>query len=107
MSQADFAGRVALVTGGADGMGWAAVQRFAARGAAVAICDTNVSLAQQRVASLTAMGASARFFETQVGDPDSCEQAVRGVVAELGRLDFAFNNAGYRSEERRVGKECA
>ena len=98
MSEADFAGRVALVTGGADGMGWAAVQRFAARGAAVAICDTNVSLAEQRIASLTALGAMATFIETQVGDPDSCEHAVRRVVSELGRLDYAFNNAGYPGE---------
>ncbi len=98
MNEADFAGRVALVTGGADGMGWAAVQRFAARGAAVAICDTNVELAGQRIAALKAMGATAKYFETQVGDPQACEQAVRGVVAELGRLDFAFNNAGYPGE---------
>jgi NAD(P)-dependent dehydrogenase (short-subunit alcohol dehydrogenase family) len=98
MSERDFVGRVALVTGGADGMGWAAVQRFAARGAAVAICDIDVDLARQRVAALTTAGATARFFETQVGDPDQCERAVRGVVAGLGRLDFAFNNAGYPGE---------
>lgn len=98
MSGTDFAGRVALVTGGADGMGWAAVQRFAQRGAAVAICDTNVELARQRIAELTGKGSTAKFFETQVGDPQACERAVRGVVMELGRLDFAFNNAGYPGE---------
>jgi NAD(P)-dependent dehydrogenase (short-subunit alcohol dehydrogenase family) len=81
-------------------MGWAAVQRFAARGAAVAICDINVELARQRVAELSAKGSTAKFFRTQVGDPAQCEQAVHSVLAELGRLDFAFNNAGYPGELR-------
>ncbi len=95
MIELDFAGRVALVTGGADGMGWAAAQRFAARGARVALCDINSRLAAERIATLTSLGAKAVFFETDVGDPDQCEAAVRNAVSEFGQLDLAFNNAGY------------
>lgn len=91
----DFSGRVALVTGGADGMGWAAAQRFAARGAAVALCDIDAGLGAQRVAALQSQGAKAGFFATDVGDPDQCEALVHAVTAQFGQLDLVFNNAGY------------
>jgi NAD(P)-dependent dehydrogenase (short-subunit alcohol dehydrogenase family) len=94
----DFSGRTALVTGGADGMGWAAVQRFAARGASVALCDIDADLGAQRIAALQSQGAQASFFAVDVGDPDQCEAMVRAVVAKFGQLDFAFNNAGYPGE---------
>lgn len=100
MNRPDFAGRVALVTGGADGMGWAAVQRFAAGGASVALCDNNAVLCHQRVAELADRGATAYFIDTDVGDPDQCEGAVRSAVARFGRLDMAFNNAGYPGQLR-------
>lgn len=96
----DFAGKVVLVTGGADGMGWAAAQRFAARGAAVAIADLDEVLGARRVAELAAAGTQARLFRADLGDPDQCESVVRATVENFGRLDAAFNNAGYPGELR-------
>ncbi len=103
----DFAGRVAFVTGGASGMGWAACERFAARGAAVVLADVDAELGPRRVAALEAAGARARFVRCDVADPAACERAVRSALDAFGRLDAAFNNAGYPGEMKPLHEQTA
>ena len=81
VSDDEFAGQAVLVTGGASGMGWAACERFAARGAAILIADTDTVSGPARAADLQARGARAAYFECDVGDPAACE----GAVAETLR----------------------
>lgn len=94
----DFDGRVVLVTGGADGMGWAACERFAARGAAVVLCDIDPAAGARRVGELRERGTDALFAGFDAGDPDACEAAIGTALAAFGRLDAAFNNAGFPGE---------
>ena len=84
------AGKVVLVTGGAGGIGEAAARQFAAQGAAhVAVADIDADGAG---ATASAVGGSA--WPTDVTDEAAVAAMVDGIVAEHGRLDVAFNNAG-------------
>ena len=86
-----FHGRVAIVTGGASGIGAATVRLLHGEGAAVVIADLQDSegakLAQE-------LGDAARFVATNVADPDSMQAVVDTAVAQFGRLDILVNNAG-------------
>ncbi len=89
-----FAGRVAVVTGGATGIGRAAVEQFASGGAAVVVADLDVDGGAAVAESVRAGGGTARFIPTDVTDPDSVTAMVATAVDDHGRLDLAFNNAG-------------
>jgi 3-oxoacyl-[acyl-carrier protein] reductase len=94
MITANLTGRVALVTGGASGIGLAVVERLAANGAAVAINDLagNPRLGAE-VARLTAAGHAVAAVPGDVGDPASVARMVAEAVARFGRLDYLVNNA--------------
>lgn len=83
--------RVALVTGGATGIGRATAERFAAEGARVAICDVDAATGEEVAAAL---GPNARFDRVDVADRDAVGGWVDDVVAERGRIDVLVNNAG-------------
>jgi 3alpha(or 20beta)-hydroxysteroid dehydrogenase len=86
-----LAGKIALVTGGAMGIGSGIVRRFAAEGADVAICD----LADERGLALAAeLGGGARFFRLDVTDRNAWDRVVAQIEAEMGPLDIVVNNAG-------------
>jgi NAD(P)-dependent dehydrogenase (short-subunit alcohol dehydrogenase family) len=87
-------GAVALVTGGAAGIGAAAVRAFAARGARVAIADLKADQGKRLAEEIERSGGEAIFVETDVSRAGDVERLVGATVRTFGRLDCAFNNAG-------------
>lgn len=90
----ELAGKVAIVTGGASGLGQATVEKFIDEGARVLIAD----LDDQRGAELaTRCGANARFKVVDVADAEQVSDLVATAVNEFGGLDIMVNNAGIPS----------
>ena len=83
--------KVALITGGAAGIGKATAELFAKEGAKVAICDVNEEAGQEVVATL---GPEARFHKVDITDRAAVQNWVDGLVAHYGRADILINNAG-------------
>ncbi len=84
-----LAGKVAIVTGGASGIGAATVKRFVEEGAKVFSTDVQVALGQS-----TADEAGALFMAQDVSDSEGWDQVMAKVESEFGRLDILVNNAG-------------
>ena len=87
-----FAGRVAVVTGAARGIGAGTARRFAAEGASLAVLDLEQETAAATAADLDAERAVG--IACDVADASSVETAVTNVVGELGGIDILVNNAG-------------
>src|SRR5436305_9455897 len=90
----DFGGNVAIVTGAAAGMGLATANAFAEAGAAVVLADYNEGAVKEAAERLIAAGRKAIAVRCDVSDDAQVEAMVERTVAEFGRLDAAFNNAG-------------
>jgi NAD(P)-dependent dehydrogenase (short-subunit alcohol dehydrogenase family) len=90
----NFTGKVALVTGASSGMGLATAQAFAEAGAAVVLADIREDLVKAEAEKLSAIGPKAIAVTCDVGDDAQVAATVDRTVAEFGRLDAAFNNAG-------------
>lgn len=88
----DLAGKVAVVTGGASGLGKATIEIFASRGAKVAIFDLNAEAGAQVVSALG--DDNAGFWPVDVASAESVENAVKAVVEKFGRIDVLVNCAG-------------
>ena len=99
----DFAGRVALVTGAAAGIGRASALAFARAGAAVAVADVDEAGGAETVELARVDGGVARFVPADVSSGDDVQRMVADTVAAFGRLDFAHNNAGVAAAEHDVG----
>jgi NAD(P)-dependent dehydrogenase (short-subunit alcohol dehydrogenase family) len=87
-------GKVALITGGASGIGRATAILFAREGAAVAIVDLDEPHARTAVQDIEAQGGQAIFIRCDVTRADECQHAVQATLEGFGRLDILFNNAG-------------
>jgi len=87
-------GRVALVTGAAQGIGAGIAQQFAQAGARVGVLDIKEELAADTAATITAAGGQALALGADVADAGLVESAVARVAAEFGGLDIVINNAG-------------
>lgn len=92
MSQ--FDSKIALVTGGASGIGKAVATKLAAEGASVVIADLNEDAAQSVVSEIEAAGGRASAVATDVSKHADLQHAVAHAVSTYGHLDLAFNNAG-------------
>ena len=90
----DFSGKVALVTGAASGMGLATARAFAEAGAAVVLADFREDVLNGEAQKLRAAGHKAIAVRCNVSDNAVVAAMVERTVAEFGRLDVAFNNAG-------------
>lgn len=104
MNDQQFAGKVALVTGGASGIGEACVLTFARGGAKVVIADMNNDLGEKTVAEVKQAGSDAIFVRVDVSDPQGVEQMVKTTVETYGGLDIAVNNAGIGGEQNPSGE---
>jgi NAD(P)-dependent dehydrogenase (short-subunit alcohol dehydrogenase family) len=89
-----FAGRIAVVTGAASGIGQAAAIRLASEGARVACLDVNLAGAQQTAESIAADGGQAIGYACDVSDPEQVEMATQAVLAEFGDPNVVCNIAG-------------
>jgi NAD(P)-dependent dehydrogenase (short-subunit alcohol dehydrogenase family) len=87
-------GKVALITGGASGIGRATAILFAREGAHVAIADINTESGQSVANEVEAVGGRAIFLACDVTIAEDCRHAVEATVAAFGGLDILFNNAG-------------
>jgi NAD(P)-dependent dehydrogenase (short-subunit alcohol dehydrogenase family) len=87
-------GRVALVTGGAQGIGLACVEALSEAGAYVYIADRNLKIAQEAQAAMKAKGYAAGVIEMEVRDSKQVDAAAARVMAEKGRVDILVCNAG-------------
>jgi 3-oxoacyl-[acyl-carrier protein] reductase len=88
-------GRVALITGGARGIGAATAERLAEDGAAVVLCDLDLAAAEATAAQIAARcGVKAIGLRADVSKADEVERMVEEIVLRLGSLDILVNNAG-------------
>jgi NAD(P)-dependent dehydrogenase (short-subunit alcohol dehydrogenase family) len=92
MSQ--FAGKVALITGGNAGIGRAAAIEFARQGAKVVISGRREKEGNDVVAEIEALRGESIFVRTDVSKASDVKAMIEQTLATFGRLDFAFNNAG-------------
>ncbi len=90
----ELEGKVAVVTGGAAGIGKAIVTALAAKGAVIAIADIDQSLAMETSQELEAVGNTAGVFVCDVSDSAQVERLFQGVVGSYGRVDILVNDAG-------------
>ncbi len=100
MSQ-DFAGKAAIVTGAASGIGEAIARDLAARGASVLVADYNIDGAE---AVAKDIGGDAKAFRVNVAKADEVEAMVTAAVDAYGRLDLAVNNAGIAGADKPVAE---
>ena len=89
-----LAGRVAVITGAASGIGAATARRFAQEGAALMLSDVNQAAGQALAQEIVQAGGRAEFMSVDVRQLDQVEALMRAAVNRYGRLQIVFNNAG-------------
>jgi NAD(P)-dependent dehydrogenase (short-subunit alcohol dehydrogenase family) len=87
-------GKVAVITGGARGIGGAAARRYAAEGAKVVIADLLEAEAQETLGAIEANGGEAIFVKTDVTNEEACRALCRQAIERFGRLDVVLTCAG-------------
>jgi NAD(P)-dependent dehydrogenase (short-subunit alcohol dehydrogenase family) len=90
----DFTGKVALVTGGANGIGRAAALAFAGRGARLVVVDRDAAAGEGTAGAIRQQGGEARFVAADVTKSADVQAYVKAALDTFGRIDCFFNNAG-------------
>jgi NAD(P)-dependent dehydrogenase (short-subunit alcohol dehydrogenase family) len=89
-----FDNKIAVVTGGASGIGAAASFKFAELGAAVAVFDSDEEAGRKIVQTLTSAGKTARYYKCNVASSSQVKEAIAAVVRDLRGIDVLVSNAG-------------
>ena len=90
----DFAGKIALVTGGGNGIGAATCRAFAAQGARVAVLDRDAASAERVAVEITGRNGHAAAYALDVADRDACARLTEGITEAWGGIDILVNGAG-------------
>lgn len=99
-----FAGKVVLITGATSGIGEATARAFAAEGAVVHFCGRRETLGEQVAQSIRDTGGQATYQRADVRVEADVKAFVENCVAQYGRLDIAFNNAGIESSPNTIAE---
>ena len=99
----EFKDKVAIVTGGASGIGRAVAMMFAQSGAKVVVSDVNDKMGAETVEMIRKAKGEAEYFRTDVSKSGENEALVDFAVNQFGRLDLACNNAGIGGEQNQTG----
>ena len=91
---ADLQGRIALVTGGAQGIGRAIADELAAAGAVIVLADVNEAKLAETVAEMKAQGVDAYAFTVNVSSQESIEAGAKAIIEKFGKVEIIVNNAG-------------
>jgi 3-oxoacyl-[acyl-carrier protein] reductase len=98
----DLSGQIAVVTGGAAGIGQAIASVLAENGAQVVIVDVDAERARNTASEISAQGRSCMEILADVADPAQMAEVSQQVVSRFGRLDILINNAGINTRRDRV-----
>lgn len=98
-----LADKVAVITGGASGIGRATALAMAAEGARIAVMDLGAERGQDVLAAIAAQGGEARYYPTNVALADDVTNSFDKVIMDFGRIDCAFNNAGVGGDNALLG----
>ncbi|MGE0860592.1 MAG: SDR family oxidoreductase [Gammaproteobacteria bacterium] len=92
--------KVAVITGGASGIGRATALAMATEGARIALMDLGLEVGEEVVAAIAERGGEARYYRANVALKDEVEAAFDAILRDFGRIDCAFNNAGVAGDNR-------
>ena len=92
-------GRVALVTGGSQGIGHACALALAGQGASVAVAARNQQKLDELVAKITASGGKAAAFVMDVADEEQIKSGIKSALGQFGKIDILVNNAGITRDQ--------
>jgi 3-oxoacyl-[acyl-carrier protein] reductase len=90
----EFKNKIAIITGGADGIGKATAEKFAAAGATAIIWDIQTEKGEATQKDIIAKGGAAEFYQVDTTKIDQVEETVKSIILKYGTIDFLINNAG-------------
>jgi NAD(P)-dependent dehydrogenase (short-subunit alcohol dehydrogenase family) len=105
MAAYDFAGRVALITGGTSGIGRATAIAFAQAGARVAVSGRRQAEGEETVRLVEQVGGAATFLRSDVVVESDVAAMIDALISSFGRLDYAFNNAGVEQQAQSLPEQ--